>query len=1212
MCVNVSKLGVLVLLGMANWSPSAWADSDCADSAAFTIDNVTVHFAGVIGRVIEDGGGDPPVAAATVVLSPGGHVTTTLGDGTFEFQDVPIASGYGLEVTAEGYELVAISPVDVLVGVNDLGDIFLTPLTGTYALLPLADPIHDGTSQVEEGCLAYRYFRVVRAGTTDPIGGVGIRVRPVGGSEIDQGDFAIFPGWAGETPGLSEGSGIVRLCIPASEIGGPGSSETFETVLPNDSVGPTFDVMVQSRVWEHGWTQSVGKGVDVGIDLGVGVSVGEEHGYSGGISRPVGGAGDVEQVWDGDLRGLSFGVGVGLPIAGAAYVNDAIVGVAAGAEVGLYAEFDRQFGYGFDTYAPADGPEAMLRFYCLYATAPGAIFGSPFDWIMEGVRTFVEPDFLGSNWRWSEAGFEVGGYGEVGGMFGTTVGPSFPMSGRMELDGEIGGRARFRYDAAEEMWTLKFGFAGDASADLGIGVGFASYAPPGRPAAFKAIMNHLGFSASFSGWVAAEQLFEIAVPHGADRPDATRLITRGGGTLGEWDAMSNLVGGTDPGEIDVIVEIEVEQPISSYEDWEKAASLPGILDLEAGTFAPLINAAFGDNLITGLFGNHDYDEDMRYRYSAELAAPYQLEIGASGSLVISLGVHFDAEVAQTRSFELEHGIIRGSDVFPLQTTSGASGVPSNTVSILDIQAGWVDAFWDWLWSWDPFLDFLGDVIDWIFGRGDELIQVTTSAGAADLFVPDGTYPSGTEMTIESWADEAVLTNGWMYGIGGMYRFDADVEPAGPMSLQIWYLDESVVDVPEADLQIYRRDTDQQTWELVGGVVDVNANTVTADIDADGLYTVAPPLPAGEIDHEYSATVLPADGTSTAIVESTDLLLNTGMIVADGELYTVRVQGMEIVTPDADPDMDDVQVVSLDGTILIEFLAPEYGGIGAFVVKSVLGTAVGSGMIAFEDDTAPPIVPDVQLVSGQSRVWVSWDDSGMPADIAYYRVQYSKDHAPPPFDGTAQVEGNDSPVHVAGTPCLLRGLDADAEYHVAVSAVDVSGNEGPLSSVVTAITAEAPPTPPVGVSFAAGEADHYEVSWALSEDDGFNDRDVDHYEVFRWVVPGAIGVHVADVPAGVAVYMDDVSGLPPQAFVMYEVAAVDTGGLSSERVGLPFDPDVDEDGDVDLDDYAEFVDCLSGPGSVPASVPECLDGFDTEGDGDVDLKDFQAFQLIFGG
>lgn len=61
-------------------------------------------------------------------------------------------------------------------------------------------------------------------------------------------------------------------------------------------------------------------------------------------------------------------------------------------------------------------------------------------------------------------------------------------------------------------------------------------------------------------------------------------------------------------------------------------------------------------------------------------------------------------------------------------------------------------------------------------------------------------------------------------------------------------------------------------------------------------------------------------------------------------------------------------------------------------------------------------------------------------------------------------------------------------------------------------------------------------------------------------------------------------------------------------------DYDCDGDVDLDDFAGFLDCLSGPiegaGFVsPTAV--CLDAFDVPvADGDVDLPDFTAFQGAF--
>jgi len=1206
MGLNVKRLGpAAVLVAAALVCPVARAGSGCTESQTITIDNATEHFAEVTGRVLADRSANPPVPGATVTLQPDGMLATTAADGTFTLQEVPIARGYVLEIVGQAYEPVSISPIDVSGGGNDLGDIMLTPLTGVFALRQLEPVIHAGASEVEEGCTAYRYFRVVRESTNQPEGGVGIGLRVASGEPVSQDGCPSVPGWAGSKAGVSDAeTGIVRLCIPATAVGPPSSTRTLETVLPDGNAGPTFEVTVTPREYEHGWTQSAGGGVNVGISVGPSARLGGGRAYSGEVTRPSVAIVDVERVANGSLLPLTFGLGVRAPIGGSANIVGAKVGITASGEIGAYAELDKLFGYGFDALTPGEATEAVLRLYCLYASAPGVIAAPPFDMFVNAVRLLVEPFFLEDYWRWSEGGFEIGGYGKLEGILGTTVGKSFAMGGSAELEGKAGVRLRYRYDALEDRWIIHSGFAARDSGNVGAGLGFRPYAGTGRPAAFKTIMNHLGIGVSTGGWLGAEQLLEIEVPDGADRPGATRLITRAGGTLAWWKLMSDAVGGTDPNESDVVAQIEVEQPISSNAEWRRAASLPGMVDLLYGTGAPLINGAFGDNLIAGLFGDHAYAKDMKFRYSAELAEPWRTEIGVSGTLVLDLGIHFEADVARTRSFELAHGIIRGGRVFPLQRTPGAAGVPSNTQSILDIQA-------EWLLTAAPWIEDLLNTTTWLFGgRSEEVIQLTTSAGAADLFVPAGTFPAGTEMKIDSWADEAVLTNGWMYGVGGMYRFDADVAPAGSMSLQITYLDDSVANVPEADLQIYRYDTDEQTWELVGGIVDVVANTVTAEINADGLFTIAPPMPSGQIPFVYSATLLPADGISTSTVHSGDLLLNTGAAVPDGTLFTVQANGMSIVTPDADPILDGLQASNLGGTLTVDFVAPERGGIGEFSIESVLGTAAGSGMISFEDDNAPPVVPDPQLVAGQSRIWVAWDDSGMPTDISHYRVYYSQDHAPPPFDGTARVEGDNSPVRVAGSSVLLRGLDVAAQYHIAVSAVDTSGNEGLLSDAMTVTTAEAAPSPPVSVFTTAGEGGVYEVSWSLSDDDGFNDRDVDHYEVFRWMIPGKKGVKVADVAARVSAYIDDVSALGPYALVMYEVAAVDSVGLSSERVGLPFDPDVDQDGDFDLDDSPIFFECFGGPMVAPESVSVCLDAFDTDGDGDVDLADFGVLQLMF--
>ena len=65
-------------------------------------------------------------------------------------------------------------------------------------------------------------------------------------------------------------------------------------------------------------------------------------------------------------------------------------------------------------------------------------------------------------------------------------------------------------------------------------------------------------------------------------------------------------------------------------------------------------------------------------------------------------------------------------------------------------------------------------------------------------------------------------------------------------------------------------------------------------------------------------------------------------------------------------------------------------------------------------------------------------------------------------------------------------------------------------------------------------------------------------------------------------------------------------------------DFDDDGDADLSDFAQFVDCLAGPDESPApSAPgvetlDCQLVFDADEDGDVDLQDAAFFANAFTG
>jgi hypothetical protein len=63
-------------------------------------------------------------------------------------------------------------------------------------------------------------------------------------------------------------------------------------------------------------------------------------------------------------------------------------------------------------------------------------------------------------------------------------------------------------------------------------------------------------------------------------------------------------------------------------------------------------------------------------------------------------------------------------------------------------------------------------------------------------------------------------------------------------------------------------------------------------------------------------------------------------------------------------------------------------------------------------------------------------------------------------------------------------------------------------------------------------------------------------------------------------------------------------------------DFDGDGDMDLDDFAVFADCMAGPDATPdltlagVDATECLAAFDFNTDEDVDLFDFKPWQGAF--
>ena len=296
---------------------------------------------------------------------------------------------------------------------------------------------------------------------------------------------------------------------------------------------------------------------------------------------------------------------------------------------------------------------------------------------------------------------------------------------------------------------------------------------------------------------------------------------------------------------------------------------------------------------------------------------------------------------------------------------------------------------------------------------------------------------------------------YVYGVSGIYRFASSNSFNGSGTLAIGYSVAQAAGLYEADFRIYRLDDNTNRWVLVGGTVNMASNIVSATITNLGTYAVAPPLPTGSLWLQPSTNSLSADGVSEMTVVVTNLVLNTGGSATQAWLFTASAVGVNILSSDADTNTPGVQIVSTNATLTLHLRAPVGGTYASVSLKSVAGDAYGQVGINLVDNAPPATPANVSATAGQSRIWVSWQTNS-ESDLAGYRVYYRAGAAGPPWDGTATVEGSPSPVQVNGTNVLLRGLSLGTNYFVAVSAVDTTGNESPLSPAVSVTPSQASP------------------------------------------------------------------------------------------------------------------------------------------------------------
>jgi hypothetical protein len=737
---------------------------------------------------------------------------------------------------------------------------------------------------------------------------------------------------------------------------------------------------------------------------------------------------------------------------------------------------------------------------------------TPAGAVYEFVKDTIEPSFLGSNLQSVEGDVIVEGGAELGGQVGFLMGGSQPAQVGVEAEGDLS-------SDAEGICGTELSFGG--ASESAIVVGRAQNG------------STTGLSLQLGG---VADLMPSDSSLAQNFSGGLKVLAKSWTRQGQSSPYRNEAFWT------VSLGAGIQNAIPGWGQYDPQA----LYGAYARDFTETREQTNGSVLVN-------------YERAVYAAQPY-VELNLKLDLAVSVNVQ--GELDQGAEAVNERGAISQSRHWPTES------YPAVTNSLFPTQS-WSSLLGQWGRNASGLIgQVLHQAVNAVASAGNTLIQAGEQDVSATLTFGQDAMAGGSQV-ISSWVaglagggggasvvhpkDKTPPTilgplpplgaSNYIYGVSGIYRFASSNSFNGTGTLAIAYSAAQVAGLYEPDLRIYRLDDNTNQWVLGGGTVDLVSNLVSATITNLGTYALAPPLPTGALWLQPSTNSLSADGVSQMTVVVTNLLLNTGGSATQAWLFTASAVGVDILSSDADANTPGVQIVSTNATLTLQLRAPVGGTYASVSLKSVAGDAYGQVGINLADSTPPATPANVSVIAGQSRIWVSWQTNS-ESDLAGYRVYYRAGAAGPPWDGTATVEGAPSPVQVSGTNVLLRGLSPGTNYFVAVSAVDTTGNESPLSPVATVTTSQAVPTAPTSVAARFGSDGTNILMWALSEDDGYNDRDVIRYDVFLAVLPGGNYVKVGEVPAGIGLYSGTNLSVAATQYVGYAVSAVASNGLSS--------------------------------------------------------------------
>ena len=451
--------------GFRSVLPPGQAGSSTATSPIFAVDTRAVSTGTLTGLVQGNG---TPVVNAQVRIDGTPFTASTDANGRFTLANVPAGSGYLLKVSAAGFAPKQVPGVTVTSGTTDKGTIQLATLNGPCRIIPLQPDVNPVLTQIEDGGVAYRYYKVVAADGKTPAVSANIELRMVaGGTVIPQtGDVSDY--WPGKVAGMPDADGILRLRIPASSMLLLNSAWSFQ-VLESGVVQQTFQAQAVPRQYDQVWKHKVGVGIGgkLGVAAPLAVKGEGRQAYSTEIRQTIAG-GQVGEERIKRTRDVELRAGLEVESPGIVLLGG---GAKASAGAGVLGGGELSSEYNFNSPTTDDSYENALKVY-LTLGDDFSCAGNPLTFgLYDGLRTAVEPYFLGDKLMSAEGEARLGVYGDASAQLGWKLGKTAGVGLAAEFSAEtyaMAGVEQTYQPSSETVLSLGCGASVSASAQAGV------------------------------------------------------------------------------------------------------------------------------------------------------------------------------------------------------------------------------------------------------------------------------------------------------------------------------------------------------------------------------------------------------------------------------------------------------------------------------------------------------------------------------------------------------------------------------------------------------------------------------------------------------------------------------------------------------------------------------------------------------------------------